>query len=657
MERTVPVHWLRGNASEWSPRRVAFFDTECWKREETDRELLVFRLWCAMVVDRGGGHGGSVGGSRGDGTEKRELADWLTSCCIGVSSVWAYAHNLAFDVAAARLLDHLAAIGWRLNSFSVTDANPWFRLTRGAKRLTLVDSWSWLPAALAAVGDLAGVPKPALPDWDDTDTAWMARCRGDVESTAAAVCQLMDWWDREKLGRWSVTGAATGWNAMRHRTRHRSWLIDPDPEARAFERMAVRGGRRDVWRAGTFRSGPYAMLDIERAHATIAEHCLLPSRRLGRFDRLAQDDPMWSHAGMGAIAWCLVTTDVPRYAVELTDTQWWPTGTFWTVLAWPEMRAARDRGELVEVGSGWRYTLTTAMQPWGAWVNGLAGGEDPAAPRVAQLAAKSWGRAVVGKFGAHSASVERIGMALSPHLHAEEGWSVATGTRMTLLDLGDDRWKITHDTDAENCFPAVLAWVESELRVRMARIIDRLGPSVVVQCDTDGVIVDLTRSLHAHIAPSGRRNLAKSPARIGQRLCEWLAPDIEPLSIRVKELYPAITITGPQQLTLAGQRKFSGIVKGAKAQGDGSFVGRPWPKLRWQLAHGDPEGYVRPTWVFRPRGGYIRRWVCTTGTVIPPAARACGHEKTELVKWADLGGHLGPDVLCEVQHPVLEGLR
>lgn len=657
MARPVPVHYLRPNETEWSPRSVAFFDTEATPIQEGDNEVLVFRLWCGRSVRRVQ-HGGAGGDDRRDhGSDPMSLAAWISEQTIGVNSTWVYAHNLGFDLSCAHLVTHLTAIGWTCSDFGADEHHPWFRFARGSKRLTLCDSWSWLSTALEAIGQAVGVRKPALPTWDDDEAAWLARCYGDVDVMAHAVLSLMDWWDRERLGRWSLTGAATGWNAMRHISRRKVVLIDPTPDARAFERRAVRGGRRDVWRCGRLDSGPYAAVDLERAHATIAEHLPLPFKRRGRFDHLPLDTPWLGDRRRSIIAEAVVCTAEPRYPVKVAGATWWPTGTFRTVLAGPELTMARDRGELVGIGPGYRYLLGNQLQDWASWCNRVASGREPTTPPAAQLAAKGWGRSVLGKFAAHSSDVTVQGVSLSPGFMVEAGWNHATKRKAQVVDLGENRFWIEHDLDADDCFPAVLAFVESYLRVRMAAVIDWLGPDLLVSCDTDGLVVDLPRLVHRKLRPHGQATWPRTPMRIAQRLCEHLAPMVAPLTLRPKSMHEHMTVTGPQQLIVTGARHFSGVRSTAVPAEDGALVARTWPKWRWQMTHGDPRGYVRPRITYRLTGGYVRKWVLGLGVPYPVEARMGPDGETELVPWSETADRPDGVLLAKVQHKVLEGLR
>lgn len=653
MRPRPPVHYLRRNESEWSPRHVAFFDTETVAIEQGNSEVHTLRCWAGRAIRRDETIQRQHPRAFAEGTTAAGLVAWIESQLVGRRNLWLWAHNLGFDLTVTRLVTLLVDRGWSVGEFAVMDRSPWFRLSKRSKSLAILDSWSWLPDALANIGEHVGIRKPDLPDADDSLTAWLVRCRGDVVVTAAAVLQLLDWWDRERLGRWSITGASTGYNAMRHTLRDQAFTVDPDPDAIALERRAVRGGRRDVWRVGTCGSGPFAQLDISLAHSTIAEHLDLPRKRWCGFDSMQPDDPTIGHPWMGVLGECTVTTDTPRYSCTIGGVQWWPTGTFTTVLAGPELCEAKERGELVAVGPGYVYQLGRPMQRWAEWCNGVASGADPAAPAVAQIAAKAWCRSTLGKWAGHTSELVQRGPAFGASWTAEAAWSLERQCRGQIVTLGGNRYQLHHDQDADNAFPAVLAWVESHLRVRLARALDTLGPGVVVSCDTDGLVVDL-------LAPATRRLLTaaglgrlRSPGAQAGALCTILGPSLAPLVARPKAMLNSVVIAGPSQLTLGGVRRWAGIPKGATERPDGQLWARTWPGITWQMARGDRRGYVRPDMTWRRRVGRVGRWQLADGSLFPVQARIAPGGGSELVSWPALDPRPPFDLPAADQHPAL----
>jgi len=656
MARQVPVHRLRRNERAWSPPAVLFLDTETKVVASGEREVLGLRLWASALIDSKKRGDATDGWAWSNGTTDHSLADMIDRASRGRPTLWVYAHNLSFDLVTTRLPLLLVKRGWKITDCAVSGRAPWIRMAKGSKHLALTDSWSWLPKSLEAIGEAIEHPKLALPDEADDNAAWLRRCRSDVAILAHAVLELMAWWDRHKLGNWTITGAATGWNAMRHREHEERIVINPDPDGVSFDRKAVYGGRRGVWKVGDLRAGPYLELDFVAAYPTVAAFCALPRKRIRSFASMALDDPAIDHTNFGILADVEICTDVPRWPVRLGGAVWYPTGRFRTTLAGPDIIEARRLGCLVSIGAGWIHQLGYAMSEWAAWCIDVQHNEEPDSPAVARIAAKHWGRAVIGRWAARSFTREQLGPAPTDGWAYEPGWDMHHDRQGGMLDLAGQRWWVVADLDGDNAYPAILAWVEAEVRSRLSRVIEAVGAGCVVQCDTDGLIVAErslgTRSAHGHlVAPRELRG----PART-KWVLDHLDPVTAPLRLRVKRSHGHVTVLGAQHVKLGAQRRFAGLPAGAEETEPNVYQFRAWPKLAWQLGHGDPRGYVRPLLTQKIEGPYPTGWLLQDHRVIAPEAALDRDCATRLLSWPLTGpGQDRPD-LAPAQHPYLDGL-
>lgn len=654
--RRVPVHNLRRNERTWSPPAIAVADSETRVLERGDREVLGLRLWAGAVIDRHGPKARPHDWAWSDGTTPESIAAWLDRASVGRPTLWAYFHNLSFDLVTTRLPLLLEARGWHVTDFAVTGRAPWLRLAKGTKHLALTDSWSWLPAQLAEIGAATGRAKVALPGEDDDRAAWLRRCRSDVSILAHALCELMDWWDECELGNWTITGAATGWNAARHKLSAEPMTIDPDPAGIACDRAAYYGGRRSVWRVGDMRAGPYLELDFVAAYPTVAAHELLPRKRTLAFDSLPLDHEALTGWMFSAIAQCVIDTPIPRYPVRVGGSVWYPVGRFATTLAGADLRAALAAGHLVSVGAGYVHAMGNVLSEWARWVLAVQQARSGAVPDVARIAAKHWGRAVIGKFGSHTFTRTELGPAPTAVWGYEPGYDVASGRSGGMVDLGGHRWWVVADVEADNAYPALPAFVEAHVRQALNVAIEAIGPGALVQADTDGLIVAgralATRGAGGSlVAPDGLTGAARH---------QWAVDAISaltgPLRLRIKRSHAHITVLGPQHVKLGAQRRFSGLPASAEETEPDTYAFRAWPKLAWQMGHGDRRGYVRPLITQRIEGPYPTGWLLRDGRVIPPAATIGADGATRLLSWAATPGKPARAVLADAQHPYLDGL-
>lgn len=644
--RPNPIHNLGPNSRESSPRHVVVIDTETRWSDYEGGQIHRMRLWEGMTVRRGGHNPSRPRIGQAGGDDAGSLAAWLDEQCKTSPPVWVYAHNLSFDGATSRLPVELRSRGWAITQHSLASDSPWAMLRQGNRTMRLVDSASLLPVSVAVLGELYGLPKLPLPTQDDPDEVWRSRCRRDVEVTMTALVELMDWWDREQLGHWSVTGPRTGWNAMRHRCVRRPGMpaiihrgptgsgfvqhgdghvvIDPDPDARAFERDTLYQGRRDAFRVGMQAVGDYVELDMARAHLTAAQNFRLPCRRGVAFDSLQVDSPYLYGANMGVIARCVVDTDSARYPLRTRHGIIHPVGRFETVLAGPELADARERGQLVSVGAGYFYRLSYHMQPWADWAASVLDGEAGQVPPAARVAVKAWSRSVPGTWAARTSRVILEGTSPVAGWSATHGIQAGTGQPCSIVHLGGRMQILVRDQEGDDAFSAVLSFIQSHVRVALGRVIDAFDPWRVVTCSTDSVLVDVSGAGERPGAALPVLRWGETPAVRAARVAVGVGKHADPFTMRVKERAVMVDVLSPQHLRLDGVRRYSGIPAGDNEVERDRFAFLTWPKLGRQMEMGDTGGYVRELRTVDLRGVTVARYVAGCGCTAPPRVRFDG---------------------------------
>lgn len=634
MRRFVPTHYLHGNKIVRSPRRCVFLDTETtWTTTESG-EHHTLRLWVARLVVRDGEPRHTVSEQWSVGRTGGELAAQLEKWHRTSATMWIFAHNLTFDLCTTRILQSLLARGWELGDHALANDSPWARLKRGERRITMADSATWLPRSIEHLGAMVRIPKPDLPEQDDSDEAWVHRCQRDVEILSTAMCELLDWWDRNELGCWSLTGTATGWNAYRHHPDPEKVVIEDDQDGRTFERRAIVAGRRDVWRVGQQPPGRVIMIDLERAHLTAMREFALPAKR-GRWRGPdAIDDWPAQNRKWEPLLDCTVRTSVPRYPWRHRERVWHPVGTFRTVLAGPEVIEAQRRGELLRVHGGRLYLMRRTMNRWARWLTLLLDGELDDGPITARLWAKMCSQRVAGKWAT------RVNTPGEPYPSDHRGWGLTTGilhpdnTRMTTIHLDGVARPMYHDQDAEDSFPAVLAWIQSYVRVALGRLIDALDPKGLISCNTDGVLY----------------RCVTDPDMELLRRVTW------PFVPRIKGEYHDVDIFGAAHLVLDGKLRLSGVPSSASPTGETSLAWETWPRMRRQLRIGEADGYVREHREVDLAEVPVPRWVMQDLTTRPIMTQTDTLGATTICPWVPGLTQALNLPRQEKQHPVLAQL-
>lgn len=674
----APVHYLRPNERCWTPPAVIFLDTESVTMHrdglpcpiaaapggghlvaEIDcpaDHVEALRLWAATYTDRRTKKRTTARHLSGWGHTAAELVAWLGGVTRNRDTVWLYCHNLGFDLTTTRLPVELVRDGWAITDAAIGGKAPWIRMHRRTCNLAMLDSWSWLPTSLEAIGEAVRVPKRPLPASADDESAWLSRCGWDVHVLATAVLTLMAWWDESELGNWTISGAACGWNAYRHKETAQPIVVDPDPVKVKRERAYVHGGRRGTWQIGVRNAGPFYELDLVAAYPTAAAMLPHPIARTHTFEGMPNDHPNVTSERWGITANVEIRTDTARWPVRIDGATWYPVGHFRADLAGPDIAEAYRLGSLLSIGAGQTHKLGFNMAPWANWCIDVQNGAIEGTPAVARIAAKSWGRSVIGKWAAHGFEREKFGPAPRTGWGYEEGWDHASGSRGGWVDLAGQRWWVSSAGDPDNAYPGILAWVESLVRVRLGRIIDAIGERAVLQCDTDGLIVAGrlvgTKAAHGHLVAPGDV--------VGQARLQWvlncLNPVTAPLELRVKNRVRHVQIDGPQHVTTDGQRRFAGLSRHALLGEDGAFRARAWPTLQWQLAHSSPAGYVRPLQTTRIKGPYPTGWILEDKSVVPVETSLNESGETRITPWHNTRYALSGMHRADVQHPILDRL-
>lgn len=629
-------HRIGHNAREWSPSRVIFFDTETGSQADDYGQTLPLRSWeaCAVWRDKPEGHRHRERWQ--EGTTGLELAQWLESVVTTEKSVWLFAHNLGFDLTTTRLPLHMIRLGWEQTRGTLTSDSPWVSWRKGNKSLTAVDSMSHLPSSLAKIGDKIGLPKLHMPAFDAPAAEWDVYRHRDVDILRTAMLALLDWWDAEKLGNFSVSGASTGWNCWRHTTDHLAVRIDPDPEQRKWGREAIYGGRRSCWQTGELRGGPWVEIDISLAHLNIMRHELTPVSVLGWVQSVPLGHKALRSDRAGLVADCTVRTDRARYPVQTRQGVVYPTGEFRTRLAGPELREALERGELVEVRRALAVTLGRPMRQWADWLHRqLTVPASEVSPAVL-LAQKGWSRATIGKWAAKtSREVMRYPWPM-------DGWRIETGFLNTPSQpsvtcyMEGEAAVYVRDQEGHDSFPAAYAWITAHMRTVLNRLIELVGAEHMVSCNTDSVVVDIA-ALRPWAAPT-----ATEDDEVIISAVEAIQDRLAPYTLAVKAVATELRIKTAEHMVYLGQdgpvRKLAGVGSRAEEVDPWTFQGDVWPGLVKQLSFGQGEQFRLTRRKVRLDKARPFAWVLPDGRCEPPrmVVDNDGHNRIVRPDWLDV---------------------
>lgn len=594
------AHWLAPQVSSRVPRRWVFLDTEAHRSPAAGGEEQTWRLGVTCAVKWREVSGTWTPFELVRHTEPAAMWAAIADFARVDARTVVVAHNIAYDLRISAGLDWLTANGWTVDRPTFTAETVSLEAVNGRRRLVLVDSLSLFPTGLARIGELVGIPKPALPDEDDSDAAWWHRCETDVRVLATAYMAVVDWLRRGDLGGWARTGAGIGWHTLLRRHLTERVLVHAQPETREVEAKSMYAGRAEVWRHGRLSGGPWWEWDYEMAYGRVMATSSLPAALLGEVRGVSLDAMLSRQGTLAHLVEAEVTQAVPVLPWRDATGICWPVGTLEGWWWAGELELARRHGATVRVRRALRYRASPWLASWATWAMDLVRDTSTPEARVIGLAAKAWTRSVPGRTAMSYKAWELAGDAWVPGVGYMPLLDFDTGARGAALTLGARRWEAWRSEWWGQALPQVLSAVMSETRVRLWEAMTTAGLDHVVYCDTDALIVD------------GAGN---------DRLAAAVAAGELP-GLRVKGHHLALEPMAPQLIEGTTYRRLAGIPRGARRTGDNTYTAEVWEGITSGLAHGHTDRVTVSSRPVQLVAEDTRRWHLPGGATAPITVRA-----------------------------------
>lgn len=554
---TPPSHYVRHNRVTRVPRNFIYFDSEANREVHGRGEVQTFRVAVAVREQRRNDNHGWAERQTGVFRTAAELWAWIDAHTTTKARTVCVAHNLAYDLRLTDGFAMLVSLGWELTDVRLDRGGTFAKWRRDGRTLVCMDSFAWLPTSLDRIGEMVEIPKLKLPDWEDTNDAWIERCTRDVDILATAGRRLVDWVRADDLGNWRPTGAGQSWSTFRHRFMAHRLLAHDDVDARAAERRAAWTGRCEVWRHGRPTGGPFAEFDYSAAYAHVGAECDVPTRLTGTSTTANREQVARLLERFAVLAEVTVTTDVPTLPARVDGKICWPVGTFTTTVWDTELALAIEHGATVKVERVWWYKREPALREFCRWVLHVLGPSGASFDPVIVAAVKHWSRALIGRFGARWSEWETIGRADRDGLGLSTVLDRVEGSTWRMLQVGRTLKRQSVEHDSADAVVSIMSWVMAEARVRLWRLVELAGAESVCYMDTDGLIVDRegAERLHAAHVPG----------------------------LRQKGAWSTVELLAPRQIVLHGELRAAGVPKQSVRVGERTWEGEFWSGLSADL--------------------------------------------------------------------------
>lgn len=333
---------------------------------------------------------------------------------------------------------------------------------------------------------------------------------GDAEELAAWRAQktLTDYLAYAECASVSVsrtTSAQIGWARFRTRNMPSVLCYNRNYTDRELERRAYFGGRNEPYRLGDIEGNVYS-LDIKSCYAAICQNCDVPITLDEVYPLGMPVEDLDPASPFHWIADCVISTTSPDYPLRHGGLPVYPTGTFATSLAWPELRHALQNGRIEKIMRAQRYSTDYAFRGLANWY--FASRAKLAATEQAHLmpCLKATFNAALGY------SARRKYELLPWDIDLLEKWWVgvtsapdhsAPVVHAQILD-GVKEW-LRIGGEPREAMPFLHATITSWARMQLMSVMSWAGKQNVLYCDTDGLLVNYM----------GYANLLDSPGIMG----------------------------------------------------------------------------------------------------------------------------------------------
>lgn len=302
-----------------------------------------------------------------------------------------------------------------------------------------------------------------------------------------------------------TTSAQLGWQHARIDYPPSVLMYNLDTESRAMERRAYYGGRNEPYRLGPIGDAVMS-LDVKSFYAWICATKRTPIY-------LEEEFPLGLHPynieGNETTHWIAdveIATPTADYPVNYQDTPIYPTGNFFTTLAWPELEHALKHGRVTRVIRAARYKAGYVFDRYAKWFL--------CAKRTIESAGDlALARSLKAMFNASLGYTARQRYELKPWaMDIDRKWWLgytsapdmsAPIVQAQVLD-GVKEW-LKVGGEPREAMPFLHATICSWGRLRLLEIMQAAGREWVYYCDTDGLLVDYR----------GYANLIDTPGMIG----------------------------------------------------------------------------------------------------------------------------------------------
>lgn len=512
-------YYLSGNKGTEAPSNFLFFDTEShYKGEQPVYGVTchALKLWTAIAcrVERGK----VTREEKAHGFDTESFWDFHESRQDAKRPLWAFAHNLGFDLTLTNFWEQLengrftiGPVDRGISKRSGKPRKPWvgrlclegrptFAIVQGrGGRSRFIDTGNFWPTKLDAIGQKYGLPKLEIDFGNCTDSQLLTYCYRDAEICQRAILDLIDRWTREGSGVFQMTAASLALTNWRHTcdlriegTDKLNIVMEPNHPAGALERRGYYGGRVEPFFLGDRKETIYA-LDVNALYLGMMGDNLFPRQRVRALHQCDPKELLQYMTCYGAIADVCLNAKHNTYPTRPHGMQLHATGHFHTTLAGPELLRALKAGDVVTVGECWLYSLADLFKKWAKYwyKRRLDAKMGPNANEADEEFAKLIGNSLSGKYAQHGEfwqdAPEDACITKWGQWFTHEAKSNVTTVWRGIA--GKAQCKVV-GSEPLHSFPAISAYITAHGREYLRSLFNLCPPRSIFYSATDSLICD-----------------------------------------------------------------------------------------------------------------------------------------------------------------------
>jgi hypothetical protein len=588
-------HYIKKNHSERRPQDFVFVDVETSQRVmDGTRPYTCHSLKLGVACHVRWPKGKEPVETWYDFDHATHFWEWLEKLQSKKRVLWVIAHNACFDLTILGLWERTEQGCYQISrkgkpykdsrtgeqriskdwyGLLAIDGTPFHVETEGTKgRVNFSDLSNYYQCPLSDVANMLGMDKGQWHDVCQNDDNLRAYCHHDVEILKRAYIGLVKRWEDQHNGNWQFSAAGLAYSHYRHRYMNDAIAVHDHAEAMRIEWQSLYGGEVRCWFRGT-APGKVVHYDVNSLYPSVMVDNVFPTSLIDFILRPSRGIFSSLIDKYASVAEVDINTSMAYYPKRQGKRVIYPTGTFTTTLAGPELMSALERGHITHCYSLALYTYGNIFSRYVLeWYD-----EKQMARSRSDGATESFAKLMLNSLSAKFAQRSPVWVN-DDRVNVVSPWKVFpfrcpdTGCLYPARSVGWIGQVMRERVPTDNSFPAIYAYVTAYAREKMRDVRRNITAGRVYYQDTDSLFVDQEASVSLDNGDRWIGNGLGQIRRIGE--------------------YNSAIFRGVKNYTVDGRH----VIAGIKSR-DIEIADMKWSAERWERSNAifnrNPDGTVR----------------------------------------------------------------